>query len=74
MGGCSSPSTWVLGVELRFSDLVAGVLTTEQPPQSHRGTINITFTLLQMMFTIKFKFIIIRLKFKEASGHFSAYH
>lgn len=27
MGGYSSPSTWILGVELGFSDLVAGVLT-----------------------------------------------
>lgn len=74
MGGYSSPSTWILGVELGFSDLVAGVLTTEQPLQSHCGTINITFDLLQMMFIIKFKFIIIRLKFKEASGHVSACH
>lgn len=74
MGGCSSPSTWVLGVELGSSGLVAGVLTTEQPPQSPRGTINTMFALLKMMFTLKFKFIIIRLKFKEASGHFSAYH
>lgn len=64
MGSCSSPTTtWVLGVELGFSGLVAGVLTTEQPPQSHHGAINITFALLKMMFTIKFKFIIIRLKF-----------
>lgn len=70
MGACSSPTTWVLGVEFGFSGLVAGVLTTEH----HCGTINITFALLKMIFTVKFKFIIIRLKFKEASGHFSAYH
>lgn len=30
MGACSSPTTWVLGVELGFSGLVAGVLTTQQ--------------------------------------------
>lgn len=65
MGACSSPTTWVLGVELGFSGLVAGVLTTQQPPQSHCGTINITFALLKMIFTVKFKFIIIRFKFKK---------
>lgn len=44
--------------QLRFSGLVASVLTTKQPHQGHHGATNITFTLVQMMFKITFKFIV----------------